>query len=490
MTLKIQHTSERLKKSHCDQSNHVLVALPRSLAVKAWPDFGYRQTLENRRGKDRPEADSDDYRLTLPNAIGSDARLLFIADDISQFKLLSLMAACVKNLQGKRPQLRLSTHSLAPALAQRVALALVAALSARLEPMPDFRSKSQRPPACQLTLHGGQAVDSRRTLAENAGNALARYLTALPGNQLSPGRYIKRIAALAKAEGWRMRHYDLAALKKMRAGAFLAVAQANPRDAGGIVHLRYTPKNARRRSAVALVGKGICFDTGGMNLKSARYMHGMHEDMAGSAVALGSLLTLSRLRVGFPVDCWLAITENHIGAGAYKQNDVVTALNGTSIEIVHTDAEGRMVLADTLALAARGEPGLLLDYATLTGSCITALGNAYSGVFGNDPALLDQAVRAGRASGERVWAFPHDVDFDEELESKIADIKQCTLEGGPDHILAARFLDRFVPKKLPWLHVDLAAGNRKGGLAHIGSDITGFGVHFTVNLLLEQRGLR
>src|SRR5690606_34974100 len=180
-------------------------------------------------------------------------------------------------------------------------------------------------------------------------------------------------------EGWQHREYDFDELQQLGAGAFVAVAQGSmPRDAA-IVHLRYAPPGAQRH--VALVGKGICFDTGGHNVKPARYMYNMHEDMNGSAVALGVLLAATRARLPLKLDCWLAIAQNHIGPHAYKQNDVITALNGTTIEIVHTDAEGRMVLADTLTMASRQQPELIIDFATLTGSMISALGDRYSGVL-------------------------------------------------------------------------------------------------------------
>jgi leucyl aminopeptidase len=278
---------------------------------------------------------------------------------------------------------------------------------------------------------------------------------------------------------------DTRALARKQAGAFLAVAQASPVNDAGIVHLRYRPaRHGGKR--LALVGKGICFDTGGVNVKPARYMNGMHEDMQGSAVALGTLLALTRLGLEHPVDCWLALAQNHIGSKAYKPNDVVTASNGTSIEVIHTDAEGRMVLADTLALACKEKPQLLIDFATLTGACIYSLSSRYSGVFSNRDALHAALTTAGRDSGERVWPFPLDKDFDEDLKSTLADTKQCTLEGEADHILAARFLSRFVDSDINWVHVDLAASNRKGGLGHIPTDTTGFGVRFTLNLLLQQ----
>jgi leucyl aminopeptidase len=158
--------------------------------------------------------------------------------------------------------------------------------------------------------------------------------------------------------------------------------------------------------------------------------------------------------------------------------------------VIHTDAEGRMVLADTLALAGRTRPRLMLDFATLTGACVTALTERMSGVFTNRPALNEALLAAGRASGERVWSFPFDADFDTDLESEVADILQCAIEGKGDHILAARFLSRFVPAESAWAHVDLAAAQRTGGLAHINTDITGFGVRYTLELLLGQKILQ
>jgi leucyl aminopeptidase len=142
-----------------------------------------------------------------------------------------------------------------------------------------------------------------------------------------------------------------------------------------------------------------------------------------------------------------------------------------------------MVLADTLALAGRTRPALIMDYATLTGACVVALGERMSGIFVQPPALAAKALAAGVASGERVWSFPLESDYDAELESRIADVMQCTPDGKADHILAARFLSRFVPEATAWIHMDLSAAVRSGGLAHINTDITGFGVRFTLELL-------
>ena len=319
-------------------------------------------------------------------------------------------------------------------------------------------------------------------------NVLARELTAMAPNELTPATYRKRIRSVAKDAGLAIEEFDFRRLKKMGAGAFCAVAQGSHHEDAAIVHLSWKPKSAKK--SVALVGKGICFDTGGHNLKPARYMAGMHEDMNGSAVALAMMLAVVEMKLPVAIDCWLAIAHNHLSPSAYKQNDIVTALDGTTIEIVHTDAEGRMVLADTLLLATgehdrsrtKARPDLVIDFATLTGSMHVALGARYSGVFASGEALAALAVAAGHASGERVCSFPLDEDYDPALDSKVADVKQCTLDGEADHILAARFLQRFT-RKQPWLHVDLSASSCSGGLGPAASDLTGFGVGWGLTLL-------
>ncbi|HLD08607.1 MAG TPA: leucyl aminopeptidase family protein, partial [Methylophilaceae bacterium] len=263
---------------------------------------------------------------------------------------------------------------------------------------PGKDSKDKAKPLKTIALHGWQEAHGYAAVqARVAGNTLTRSLTMLPPNDLTPGIYRDKIARLAKEHGWKREEFDMKKLQKMGAGAFVAVGQGSEPQDAAIVHLSYAPKAAKKH--IALVGKGICFDTGGHNLKPARYMHGMHEDMNGSAVALGILLAATQSKLPIRIDCWLAIAQNHISPKAYKQNDVVTALNGTTIEIVHTDAEGRMVLADTLTLASRQKPEFIMDFATLTGSMATALGDRYSGILGNRPELLCKAIGAGTAAG-------------------------------------------------------------------------------------------
>ena len=325
-----------------------------------------------------------------------------------------------------------------------------------------------------------RALEWARATAE--ANVLTRSLCVLPPNQLTPASFREQIPALSKATGIKVEVYDIARLKKLKAGAFLAVAQGSPEQDAAIVRLSYVPKAKGTVPQVSLVGKGICFDTGGHNLKPARYMAGMHEDMAGAATVLSVIRAAAQLQLPVRLDAWLALSRNDISPAAYCQGDIVTAMNGLTIEIVHTDAEGRMVLADTLALAAKAQPDLVLDFATLTGSMTMALGNRMSGFFATDADRALQLAMAGEACGERVMAFAMPDDYDAALESQVADVKQCTLDGEADHTLAARFLNLFVGD-VPWLHVDLSAATCKGGLGGVGTESTGFGAALALQFL-------
>jgi len=439
---------------------------------------------------------------TVQLRVGERAETLVVAvcmaGSASTFERLSAAGKLARlALEGEPQSLLLHAHGGDGNVMQAALNATVAALQAAAFRFATFKSetKPQRPLIRIDISAAGKLAALDLTLATSAGNNLARWLTALPPNTLDAAGYRRLLQELARRLGLAFKFYGEPQLKRLGAGAFLAVSQGNATRDAGIVHLAYRPGVAAPPGgrpppgsppAVSLVGKGICFDTGGTNLKTHKGMLDMHMDMEGSAVAVGSLYALHSLRSSLAVDCWLAITENRTGPTAYKPQDVVRAHNGTTVQVIHTDAEGRMVLADTLSLAASTKPRAIIDYATLTGACVYALTERYSGAFTNRPEARELIEAAGSSSGERVWCFPMDVDFDSDLESSVADVLQCTTEGKGDHILAARFLNRFVPKNIAWLHLDLAAGARTGGLAHIATEITGFGVRYTLDLL--QRG--
>jgi leucyl aminopeptidase len=414
-----------------------------------------------------------------------DGRLLsFVILDkkINTFQRHTLIRKAIKPLIAENPEtLVLSVFGDEISKEMNTRAAVYVALM-NSQTLPSRKKENIKKNIKSIELLGIELKDKfNQEIAVVTGNTLTRELTMLPPNELTPSIYRTKIKSLAKSNGWKLEEFDMAKLKKMGAGSFVAVGQGSEPQDAAIVHLTYRPKQIKKN--IAVIGKGICFDTGGHNLKPARYMHGMHEDMNGSAVSLGILLSATLLKLPIQIDCWLAIAQNHIGPKAYKQNDVVKSLNGTSIEIIHTDAEGRMVLADTLTLASRLKPDMMIDFATLTGSMATALGDRYSGVISNRPELSCLAVGAGSEAGERIAAFPFDEDYEEDLESGIADIKQCTLEGGADHIHAARFLHRFIENNVPWLHTDLSSSNRKGGLGAALSEVNGFGVNFGIHVL-------
>ena len=370
--------------------------------------------------------------------------------------------------------------------AQLVDSVLAAALAGACN-MPAFKSKPDPAKIKSIRLLGlAEKMDTSRAEAEAEGNNLARWLTTLPPNFLDAVGYAKLAQSMAKEHGWQYKRFGTRDLEKLGCGAFLAVAQGNDNDSASIVRLRYRPGSKSATADLSLVGKGIIFDTGGTNLKPFESMLDMHGDMQGSAVALGTFLAISTLELPIAVDCWLALTENRTGPNAYKSQDVVTAANGKTIQTVHTDAEGRMALADTLVLASREKPGVIFDYATLTGSCIRALTTRYSGVFSNRSKLHPALKRVGRVSGERVWPFPIGKEFLEDLKSDTADFLQCSPKGNGDHILAASFLAEFIENDVPWVHMDLGAGDNEGGLGHVASKFTGFGVRYTISAILDE----
>jgi leucyl aminopeptidase len=421
--------------------------------------------------------------------VGAQAQTLLVvacaATDASTFERLQASGKLARVvLEGDPQSLLLWQQGCTAATGDATLNSAVAALQAAVFRFATFKSKPKaRTRLVRIDLaRRGKLPDLDLTLATAAGNNLARWLTALPPSTLDAGAYRLLLKQFAQRLKMDFKFYGETQLKRLGAGAFLAVSRGNATRDAGIAFLSYRPRRAAT-PAVSLVGKGICFDTGGTNLKAHKSMLDMHTDMEGSAVALGSLYALHAIGSPLAVDCWLAITENRAGPLAYKPQDIVRAANGTTIQVIHTDAEGRMVLADALSIASTKKPKAIIDYATLTGACVYALTERYSGAFTNRPEARGLIESAGSSSGERVWCFPMDSDYDSDLESSVADVLQCAADGKGDHILAARFLNRFVPKDIAWLHLDLSAGTRHGGLAHIPTEITGFGVRYTLDLL-------
>jgi leucyl aminopeptidase len=483
MTLpELAENKQEITVSQLQAAGHALVLLPVS---KNLPDVAGAAELKAAMKRRELKVDAlakSPVAVQLPG--GTLAVYAMLKADASTFETHELTRKALGLLLAERPKAVTLAVFGEEAFKECAAEAAVYTSLVNAVPLPARKSKPEAA-LKQVRLFGHAAADGfARAKALAEGNLLTRSLTVQGPDELTPGVYRKRIAALARQYGWEVEEYPFAKLKKMGAGAFCAVAQGSPAKDAAIVRIRWEGGRGKAKGSqkVAFVGKGICFDTGGHNLKPAKYMQGMHEDMNGSAVVLGILATASRLKLPVALEGWLALAENHISPEAYRQNEVVKALNGTTIEIVHTDAEGRMVLADTLTLAAKSKPDLIADFATLTGSMHYALGSRMSGVFASSSALAHQASRAASTSGERIVVFPYPEDYDASLDSTVADVKQCSMEGEADHILATRFLSRFVGDA-PWIHMDLSGHSCKGGLGAVMSDANGFGVAWALALV-------
>ncbi len=467
--------------------DQLLLVLPKKVPAALWrrlPQGGKLQSLSRRKAT----GDKAIVSTHLNNKRQTTVHLARTERDLDPFDSLTFAReSLVSALREKAGTLGIWVLGFDESEQKSIVARVTAAALAAAHALPEFKSKRTPAKMKGIKIIGlDERIDLTRIHAEADGNNLARSLTALPANKLDAANYVKLLQDLSTENGWQFKKFDVTELEKLGAGAFLAVAQGNDNDSAAIIRIRYRPGSKSAKPKLSLVGKGIVFDTGGTNLKPFSSMLDMHIDMGGSAVAIGTLLSIAQMNLPIAVDCWLAITENRTGPNAYKSQDVVTALNGKTIQTIHTDAEGRMALADALVMAAEDKPELIIDYATLTGACMNAITTRYSGVFTNRSELHPTLKRAGRDSGERVWPFPIGDEFLDDLKSETADLKQCSPNGSGDHILAASFLQEFVDKKIPWVHMDLSACSRKGGLGHIPTEITGFGVRYTMHLIVNK----
>ncbi|MGB5165488.1 MAG: leucyl aminopeptidase family protein [Woeseiaceae bacterium] len=487
LDVRVYQRTGRPDNKALELADQLLLILPVRPSASLWkklPHGSKMQQLIKKRAAGAVPAMTD----RLPNKRQTLLVAGTIAKDASAFEQLTLgrklvAAACAENAGSLGIVVLGFDSATTTALYNNM---LAAALAAGFA-LPSFKSTPTPARIKSIRLLGlDEKLDVSRTIAEAQGNNLARWLATMPPNKLDAVNYGRVAKQLAKQHGWTFKRYATRELEKLGAGAFLAVAQGNEDNSASIVHLKYRPGRKDAPADLSLVGKGIVFDTGGTNLKPFDSMLDMHGDMQGSAVAIGTFLAITKLRLPIAVDCWLALTENRIGPKAYKSQDVVTAANGKTIQTIHTDAEGRMALADTLVLASREAPKLVIDYATLTGTCVAAITTRYSGVFTNKAEWHPRLKRSGQQSGERVWPFPIGKEFLAALDSPVADLKQCSPKGSGDHILAASFLAEFIENDTPWIHIDLSASDVEGGLGHVPSKFTGFGVRYTMGLLLDE----
>ena len=315
------------------------------------------------------------------------------------------------------------------------------------------------------------------------GVFLARDLVNEPPNVLYPAVFARRVRAVLTGLGVKVEVLGEARMKALGFGALLGVGKGSERESQLVVMEWNGAGRGRKTRPVAFVGKGVCFDSGGLSLKPGGAMAGMKGDMAGAAAVTGTLLALAARKAKVHAVGVIGLVENMPDGGAIRPDDVLTSLSGQTIEVLNTDAEGRLVLADALTYVQRRfKPALVIDLATLTGAIVQALGAAHAGVFSNDDALAGHLAEAGLHTGERVWRMPLDAFYDRMLKSKIADMKNIG-GGNSGAITAAQFLARFIGKGTVWAHLDIAGvawqdGERKATIPSWG---TGWGVQ-----LLDQ----
>ncbi len=282
---------------------------------------------------------------------------------------------------------------------------------------------------------------------------IARHLTNLPANILNPETYPEAVKSLFKGQrSCEVNVWGLAKIKKEKMNLLVAVGQGSATPAE-FIHIKYRPKNASKEKPIAFVGKGITFDTGGVNIKPDSNMRWMKKDMGGSAAVTGLAWWVAK--TGFPRACdfYLAVAENAVGGNSFRPGDVIQARSGTQVEIHNTDAEGRLVLADALDVAVEAKPALVVDVATLTGAIKAGLGSQIAGLFGNDDEWVRHMARASQEMGDWMWAMPLHRKYKTALKSVAADMANAG-DGFGGAITAALFLENFV-KDCPWVHLDI-----------------------------------
>ena len=326
--------------------------------------------------------------------------------------------------------------------------------------------------------------DQAKFNAIEEGTFYARDLVSEPGNVLHPDEYAKRINSLKKF-GLKVNVYDEKKLKKLGMNTLLGVGQGSIRGSYLVTMEWNGLKNKSR--PLAFVGKGVCFDTGGISLKPAKFMEDMTYDMAGSAVVVGLMKNLALRKAKVNAVGVVGLVENMPGGNAQRPGDIVKSYSGKTVEILNTDAEGRLVLADAITYTEKKfKPRFIIDLATLTGAIIVSLGSEYAGLFSNDDKLSKQLIEAGKNVEEKVWRMPLNKNYDKLIDSKNADMQNINYVGGAGSTTAAQFLQRFILNKTPWAHLDIAgmAFSKYGGALNSGG-ATGYGVRL-LNKLIED----
>ena len=317
------------------------------------------------------------------------------------------------------------------------------------------------------------------------GVFLTRDLVSEPPNYLNPEKFVSEIKKLSKL-GLKVEVFDYSKMKKIGMNALLGVAQGS-KNLPYFVTITWKPNNSKNKKPLSFIGKGVCFDTGGISLKPAKFMEDMKYDMAGAGAVVGLMKTLALRKSKSYVVSAVALVENMPGGAAQRPGDVVKSYSGKTIEVLNTDAEGRLILADAIYyIDEQYKPELIVDLATLTGAIVVSLGSEYAGLFSNNDKLSEKLIKAGEIENEKLWRFPLHKNYDKLMDSKIADIQNINYSGGAGSITAAQFLQRFLKNNTPWAHLDIAGmAWTKKDLDIIPTGATGYGVKL-LNKFVEK----
>jgi leucyl aminopeptidase len=317
------------------------------------------------------------------------------------------------------------------------------------------------------------------------GVFLTRDLVSEPPNYLNPERFVSEIKKLSKL-GLKVDVFDYSKMKKIGMNALLGVSQGS-KNLPYFVTITWKPNNSKNKKPLSFIGKGVCFDTGGISLKPAKFMEDMKYDMAGAGAVVGLMKTLALRKSKSYVVGAVALVENMPGGSAQRPGDIVKSYSGKTIEVLNTDAEGRLILADAIYyIDEQYKPELIVDLATLTGAIVVSLGSEYAGLFSNNDKLSEKLIKAGEIENEKLWRFPLHKNYDKLMDSKIADIQNINYSGGAGSITAAQFLQRFLKNNTPWAHLDIAGmAWTKKDLDTIPTGATGYGVKL-LNKFVEK----
>lgn len=346
-----------------------------------------------------------------------------------------------------------------------------------------YLKKKASPARLLIVCPAGEVAAARRTLASRTTicecvNA-ARDLQSEPPNVKKPETLAREFRRLGKASGLRVSVWDATRLRRERCGGILAVGQGSSHEPCMVV-AEYRPPRAKKH--LSLVGKGVTFDSGGYGLKPADSQVGMKYDMGGASMVFAAACAIARLRIPLRLTVIAPLAENAISGDAYHTTSILRTRSGRTVEVHHTDAEGRILLADALTVAAERKPDWIVDAATLTGACVVALGEDIAGVWGTDPDFTRLLIASGEEEGERLWELPLHLPYEDQLKSTVADCKNVGSRWGGS-ISAALFLKAWVPRGASWVHCDIAGpGCKEEPLGFLGKGAKGFGVKTLVAL--------